>query len=262
MGLGDEIMALGRAETAYEINGRPVAICRPGGYARRHDAWQGNPAWDSRWADGEFVRTHHLIDGAALRPYIKHWAGRRIVFNEEHRPRAGRIWLTPQESLFGSSVAQDGVPYAVIAPFVKELASPNKDWGAANWEAVIDGFPMPVYQLFCGHNPQIIRGAIGLRTDTFRKAAAVIGRARLVLCNEGGTHHMAASMRTPAVVFFGSFISPRVTGYDFHRNIAVETEHGFCGNFDRCRHCADAIAQVKPDMVRSQIDLLLGGQDG
>lgn len=259
MGLGDEIMALGRAEALFEETGKAVAITRPGGYARVHDAWRDNPAWDSRWHDGRVVpyRCQQIVDGAALRPYIKQWVGRRIIYNMDYRARAGRIHLGVGKRQFAYEHTPDY--FAVIAPHIKKNASPNKLWPQKNWEAAIEGIPFPVLQLVSDDKEEIIKGAVALRTPTFHHAAAVIERSQFVLCNEGGTHHMAASMKRPAVVIFGSFVPPCVTGYDFHINISVENEHAFCGSFDHCRPCQDALAQIPPDVVRSAISKLLAG---
>lgn len=242
-------MALGRAEKIFKEIGVPVAICNSGGYPRKHDSWLGNPAVDEN-------SKKKIIDGASARPYIKSWNGRRIIYDESYRPHAGKIWLTHIERNFARERVGDQ-RFAVVAPFIKDNASANKDWGVKNWEAAIAGLPIPVYQLLPDLETPVIKGAIGIHTKTFRQAAAIIDRAAVVMCNEGGTHHMAASMGVPAVVIFGAFISPKTTGYDFHRNISVETQEGFCGNFDPCKHCKNALAQITPEMVRSHVDDLL-----
>jgi hypothetical protein len=185
------------------------------------------------------------MDGGGCRPYIKHWEGRRIHFNYDYRARAGRIHLT-QAEIDWCRIESD---FAVIAPDIKATGSPNKQY--KHWEKVIEGFPIPVYQLTPDERTDVIRGAKRFVTPHFRQACAVIAKSRLVMCNEGGSHHMAASMGVPAVVIFGSFVPPSVTGYDIHKNISVETEHGFCGNFDTCKHCQSALETIRPETVRA-----------
>lgn len=245
MGLGDEIMALGLAERLFEQTGRPVSIVGMTEAPREHDAWRGNPAWVHK--GGQM-----LIDGGGSRPYISAWHGRRAIYNLNYRPRAGRIHLTDQER---DSCALEP-PYAVVAPEIKDGASPNKAWGVKNWEAVIQDFPIPVYQLMADPKDQPIKGAIAYHTPHFRNAAAAIEKAVLVLATEGGTHHMAASLRVPAVVVFGAFVPPTVTGYEFHYNIAVETDQGYCGRWDACDHCRKALESITPSQVREKALLL------
>lgn len=246
-------MALGRAERLFEATGRRVAICHVDSAwehadkkPRDHDAWHGHPAIDAH-ADQQ------VVDGAGCRPYIHHWKGRQVFFNHDYRPRAGRVRLTDSEWDFQPVTG----PYAVVAPHLKDGASPNKSWGVTRWEAVIKDFPIPVYQLESSDDARIIAGAQAIITPTFRHALAVIGRAAVVLCNEGGTHHMAASMRVPAVVFFGSFTPPLVTGYGFHYNMAVDTPEGYCGRWDACPHCCAARGRVSVEDVRSKALLMV-----
>lgn len=253
MGLGDEIMALGRLERLFEQTGKPGNVLRvdtdsPGAptYPREHDAWRGNPAYNPRTHFG-------VVDCAVSRPYIKTWKHRQAVFNMDYRPRAGRVYLTDDDWAF----MPVDPPYAVVAPHLKDGASPNKSWGVSRWEAVIENFPIPVYQLESSPHAKIIKGAKPIITPTFRHALAVIARAAVVMCNEGGTHHMAASMGVPAVVFFGAFTPPQVTGYGFHYNMAVDTPGGYCGRWDACPHCAAARAQVSVEDVRNKALLMV-----
>lgn len=245
MGVGDEIMALGRAEKIFQETGKPVAICNELNQPRDHGAWTGNSAVDKN-------SSQKIIDGAGCRPYIKHWKHRQAVFNLDYRPRAGKIMLNDEEKSFNKLNGD----YCVVSPHVKKTASVNKNWGAHNFEQVIKNLPMPVYQLLENNGQHIIDGAIPLYTLNFRLAASIISGAKFVLCNEGGAHHMAASMNIPAVVIFGSFTPPEVTGYNFHENISVETEEGYCGKYDACPHCQSAMKQITPDIVRNRIEKL------
>lgn len=250
MGLGDEIMALGRAERLYEQTGHPVSIISMTEAPRDHDAWKGNPAW---------VHTggKRLIDGGGARPYIHAWHGRRAIFNLEYRARAGRIYLTDEER----AACTLKPPYAIVSPELKKEASPNKDWGRERWEAAIKDFPIPVYQLCADDSVKPIKGAIPYKTPTFRAAYAAIEKAALVMAAEGGTHHMAASARVPAVVVFGAFVPPQVTGYAFHHNIAVETDEGYCGRWEPCQHCRAALESITPGMVREKALLIWDSYD-
>lgn len=244
-------MALGRAETIYKKTGKPVAICDDYGYPRHHDAWRGNPAFDPR-------STQKIVDCPGNRPYIAGFKNRQMFYNDRYTPVAGRIYLTDEERASNKIKG----PYAVVGPVIKDSASPNKSWGMERWEKVIEKFPIPVYQLCETPRIKPIRGALRWDTPTFRHAYAVIERAALVMCNEGGNHHMAAAAGVPAVVVFGAFIPPSVTGYDFHENIVAETQEGFCGNWNPCEHCKRAMASIAPSMVRRKAIRMLDSING
>lgn len=243
-------MALGRAERHFDEHGTPVNICDSSGIVRRHPAWEKNPA--VVYGGGK-----SLIDGPGARPYHISFDGRRAIFNMDHRPRAGRIIVSPEAR--ARNILKP--PYAILEPNIKEAASPNKDWGFERWCEVIKDFPIPVYQLMHKEPRNLAPGAIGYHTPTIEDAMAAISGAAVVLCNEGGTHHMAASARVPAVVVFGAFVPPLVTGYEFHYNIAVETDEGYCGRWEPCQHCRDAMESITPAQVREKAILIMESYD-
>lgn len=232
-------MALGRIEAIYERTGQAMSITDRFGKTREHELWQGNPAWNPR-------SRHRLIDGQQARPYISRYSTSSVVFNKDYRPRAGRVFLTDAEK----DVDIVG-PFAVISPRIKYGASQNKAYPVESWEKAIIGLPLPVYQL--GPNrSEMIAGTQFYRTPTVRAAAAVIARATVVLTNEGGAHHLAASMRRPAVVVFGGFANPMVTGYHGHANLVGDLEHIGCGRYHKCAECEISMARITPDMVKME----------
>jgi len=249
MGLGDELMCLGRLEKLYEETGKPHSVSCSIGIKRQHPAWLGNPAWDND-------APQSIIDGGGYRPYIKHWQGNRIIFEDNHKARAGKIYLTKEEKDFIPVLGD----YVVVAPSLKDAASPNKSWGFDKFQEVANKLGVKCVQLISDDKENILRGVVVVKTKTFRLAASVISRSKLVICNEGGSHHMAASMGVPAVVIFGSFISPETTGYNIHANITT-TEADYCGNWDDCPICKKSMEKITPDMVLSKAQEFLRGEN-
>jgi hypothetical protein len=251
MGLGDEIMALGEAETAFEIDGVPVAIIDVYGNPRKHPAWEGSIAWNKK--------SHKtVVNCPKSRGYIKRWDGSKIVFNMDYRPMAGRITLTHEIVNWSESIIPLD-PFIVAAPNVKDTASPNKVWPFEYWQELVKKIDMPIVQLV-QDGERILDGVIAIKTPTFRHAAAVIQCAEYVICHEGGTHHMAASVGAEAIVLFGSFIPPEVTGYEYHANITTQDAH-YCGEFTACPHCKSEMLKIAPDMVHSILERGLNGQE-
>lgn len=251
MGIGDEIMAAGRAERIYRRSGQPVAILDRFGHVREHPAWLGNPAIrpDAR---------EQITDGSGARPYIRRWIGMplRVEFDLAHRPLAGHLYLSEEERAYAAAL---DLPerFAVIAPIVRKPSSPNKDWGFERWAEVAEALPLPVVQLGPADERPLLPGALRIVTRDFRRAAAIIERAAIVLATEGGAHHIAAALGRKAVVIFGAFTPPEVTGYAWHINLAVETPEGYCGRYTPCAHCAQALATITPAAVLAAAKTLL-----
>lgn len=251
MGLGDEIMAMGEAEALYSATGRPVAICDTNNQPRWHAAWENNPAVSKHLGSG--IDT--IINCPSRRSYIKQWkhAPRRTEFNLSHRAKAGRIHLTPKEAVAALAMAPAGV-FIIIEPAtrVSLRSSRNKDWGMERWAKVVKDFPFPVYQFDIGDGTPMLEGVGIIFSDNFRISAGIIGLSKLVLTIDGGTHHLAASIGTPAVVVFGGFCDPRITGYDSHANFYTDIKGSPCGRYDPCLHCSEAMEQIKPEQVRAE----------
>ena len=249
MGLGDEIMAMGEAESLHEETGRPVAICDTHKRPRWHDVWENNPALSSEVGDG--VDT--IVNCPANRSYIKRWrhAPRRTEFNIEHRARAGKICLTREENDKARALAPDG-EFVIIEPAtrISLKSSRNKEWGIERWEYVIKDFPIPVYQFDIGDGTSLMEGVGVIKSENIRVSAGIVALASLVLTIDGGMHHLAASMGTKAVVVFGGFCDPQITGYESHINFYSDIDGSPCGMYTPCVHCREAMAMISPEHVR------------
>ena len=70
-------------------------------------------------------------------------------------------------------------------------------------------------------------------------------------------HHAAAALNKKAVVIFGGFINPSITGYDFHKNLYIEDEKSPCGLKDECIHCLKCMELITVYDVKEAIIRLL-----
>jgi len=251
MGLGDEIMAMGEAEALYEVTGRPVAICDKNNRPRWHKAWRNNPAVSRELRSG----IDSIINCPGQRSYIKQWkhSPRRTEFNLDHRARAGKIYLTVEEECTVRALVPEG-EFVIIEPAtrVSVKSSRNKDWGMERWAEVIRDFPVPVYQFDIGDETPLLESVGIIYSNDFRISVGIIKFAVLVLTIDGGMHHFAASMGTDAVVVFGGFCDPKITGYNSHANFYSDIDGSPCGRYDPCSHCKEAMALITPEQVRAE----------
>jgi len=245
MGYGDEIMALGRAEAIYSILGKPVAVYGVSGNPRKHVIWENHPAVDSN-------SPLHIIDGPSARPCILRWSrnpGLTTIWDIKYRARAGHMRLTAQEQAEALCLIPES-PFVIVEPIVRKPSSQNKNWGFERWEEVVKDFPIPVYQFDSDGKTKILPGVNPIYSPNFRVSAGIVEHAFLVMTVDGGMHHMAASMNTPAVVVFGGFADPKITGYAYQRNFYVDLPESPCGRYYPCEHCRKAMSMIKPEEVR------------
>lgn len=252
MGWGDELMVTGQVRVMQAADPRKVRVQ----YERERwfDTYDHNPRIARPGETGDFQtlrpREHWL------RPYMAGKTERQWTWKPYVAPR-GELYLTDAEQAFGDR--HNG--RVIVEPHLKFGASPNKQWGWARWQRLAN------LMLAAGVRLSQLGPADARRLDgvefivsaNLRLAAAVIRVAKAVVVPEGGLHHTAAVFQVPAVVIYGGFISPAVTGYP--EQVSLFTggpEHPLgCGMRQPCEHCAVAMADIEPSAVAHALLLQL-----
>lgn len=249
MGYGDQIMGSGLARGAA-ARGKRIAL----GDGRRI-------LWEA--SSFEIFRNNPNLapPGSEQDPDIE-W----LAFYKGHRNynrRVGDRWAwnldfhaVPGEIIFDDAERKagkrHGEGFVVIEPQSAQwkTVAPNKDWGVANFQEVADRLRAAgrrVVQFRGKQSAVALRNVEQLATGSFRDALSLLANASLYIGSEGGLHHGAAALGIPAVVLFGGFIPPSVTGYAIHTNLTGGAQA--CGSLKACRHCRQAMAAISIDDV-------------
>lgn len=175
--------------------------------------------------------------------------GDRWIWNYTFKAKPGEMFFTEAEKQVSLG---HGAGFVLIEPNLPQQkpASVNKQWPVERYREIArrmirDG--MRVAQFYYGSGPRI-EGAIHIKTPSFRHALAVLKNASLYIGPEGGLHHGAAAVGVPAVVLFGGFIPPAVTGYDGHANLTGSADEA-CGMWSKCDHCLKAMGSISVEEV-------------
>lgn len=264
MGFGDELMAAGHAQTVWGANpSLRVAICDRAGDVRWHEVWDGNPiiAKPRDVANGE--RVQRIKNGVGCRPYIKSLTVERglVCTDWKAAEHIGRLYLTEDELAVGRALKAQFGSYVVIEPCQKSLSNPNKLWGWHRYEAVIKACPDVRFVQVMHAQSVALPGVETVRAERFREACGVLASASGFLGSEGGMHHACAALGIRAVVIFGGFISPDVTGYPTHINLADTRDGSPCGRWRPCQHCHRAMARISPRKVVASLRQLVSARD-
>jgi hypothetical protein len=256
LGLGDNLMAAGMARGAA-ARGTRVAFGDGHKIIWDHHSEQifrGNP---------NVARPGS--EGAADMEWIPFYRGNRIynrqdgdkwAWNLDFHASPGEVFFGEQELAFARHFGQG---FVLIEPNVPEFktVAPNKQWPVPRYREVAmrlmaDG--VKVAQFAYG-GAVTIAGARQIKTPDFRHAMAVLARAALYIGPEGGLHHAAAAVGIPAVVLFGGFIPPSVTGYATHTNLTGGASA--CGSLKPCPHCAEAMGKISVKDVMGAAERVL-----
>lgn len=243
-GFGDELMLTGQARVLQRSDPRKIIVMFEKGRLWR-DAWDNNPRIARPDEEGDFQELWARRD--YLRPYMQAKTAQQWTW-QAYGPERGELYFSDREREFGERYAGR----IIFEPNIKAGASPNKAWGINRWRklgALVAAAGIEIAQL----GPQngtlfILRGAEFIATASMRLAAAVLSKARAVVCQEGGLMHVAAAVGVPAVVIFGAFISPLVTGYKEHINFFTGNALG-CGMRQACECCKQAMQRILPEEV-------------
>lgn len=246
MGLGDVLMSIGEAKRVHKRTGQPVFICDPRGMPVRSDLFSGVPYLTSKLRRD--ISCQRLVNSPGHRPYIEKKLADRWIWRP-YRPEPADVVLTEAEEAFGRQAAGA----IIVEPNVKDIGHRNKDWGWVNWHnlsTLLSREGLWTLQMVRLGDKPLLKANV-LPVTNFRLALACLKHARLYVGPEGGLHHGAAAVGTPAVVIFGGFISPAITGYDHHRNLF--TGGVPCGMRTDCAHCRKAMNAITPEMVLHEI---------
>lgn len=246
-------MATGMARGA-QARGKRIAFGNGQQILWDKNSWpvfQGNPnvapPGSERDQDIEWVRFHK-----GHRIYNRHdRAKNRWIWNRDFRPIPGEMVFSPLEQRNGRRF---GAGFVVIEPNVEfwKTSAVNKDWGLENYQRLADqlrGDGVRVAQFRHQEGERRLEGVEKIKTISFRDALAILSHAELYVGPEGGLHHGAAAVGKKAVVLFGGFIPPAVTGYEGHVNLTGGAEA--CGSLTPCAHCQAAMKAIAVDEVRS-----------
>jgi ADP-heptose:LPS heptosyltransferase len=186
--------------------------------------------------------------------WIGHYTAHRLYgtprnggwrWNEDFRATPGEMFFTPQEIERAAFEMPAGA--VLIEPHVKALA-PNKRWPWERYKAVAKQLARDGHQVVqFNYGQRIVPGATAISSPDFRTSLAMLARCSLYIGPEGGLHHGAAAVGTPAVVIFGGYIHPMTTGYATHVNLFGADEA--CGNTQECWHCRQAMDAIEAEQV-------------
>lgn len=238
-------MACGEAYAIHKRTGKRYCIVDVRGRPRWSDLWDGLDFLTKDPSQGQ-----PYLNAPGARPYILEKTHLKWIW-KPYKPKPAIIKFTNDELRF----AREFEGCIAIEPNVK--CNINKAWIPFRWIQVAKEIGKRCIQVTSptgGYTLPNVKRQV--RPPTFRHAAAVLAVCDAAVLTEGGLHHSAAAVGTPAVVLYGGFISDENTGYDLHRNLF--TGDKACGMRVFCPHCKEAMERITVSMVMEELQSILG----
>jgi len=112
------------------------------------------------------------------------------------------------------------VNYVTICPKGKQgFASNRKEWGASNFQKLVELFPQLNFVQIGTPAVNLLRGVIDARGEEIRKVALIMKRSSFFIGLEGGLMHLAKAVGTKSIIVYGGLISPKISGYGENINV-------------------------------------------
>lgn len=251
MGVGDVLMSMGEARKAHKSNGLPVLIVDTGGRPVKSDLFNGVRYISStgRFGGKPFTR---ITNGPGQRPYIKTKTAAKWTWRP-YKPIPAELVFSAEEKAF----AEPFRGMVMIEPNVKANGHDNKAWLPMRWAELTKALDhLPLVQ--CVPTPTTPHPSVDVLkvlTPNFRLAVAVLSVAKAFIGTEGGLHHAAAAVGTPAVILWSEFISPSITGYSTMVNLRHAGKP--CGNRIACAGCRRSMEAISVNEVTTALKEIL-----
>ena len=190
----------------------------------------------------------------------------KLYFTEDEKIKAKKIlnaakddWKKNNSTKFKGVIFFESTSTKIDHNFFYNKMT-NKDWGESNWKELILRLKNNYLIIQSKHKKsKKYEGAYYSSIDfNFREACSIINESDLFLGPEGGFGHAAAALGKKAVLYFGGWIHPKVTGYDFHENIYFDNPKSPCGSVGYiCDHCDEARQEITVEKIYSKVNSIL-----
>lgn len=217
----------------HAANGLPVMVVDHRGRPQWHEVFEGSPYILRRQTQ---ARINRVLSSSGHRPYIGMKTVARWLWNP-YQPKAAEMFFSAEEIAFAE-------PYrgmVMIEPNVKANNHSNKAWAKGRWPQVVSALP-DVEFVQCVSGSVKLNDVTLIAAPTFRHACAVLSVCRAFVGTEGGLHHAAAAVKTPAVILWSEFIHPSITGYRTQVNLRHAGNP--CGMRVNCRGCQKSMEAI------------------
>ena len=211
------------------------------------------------------------------RPYINYEKSNldKWIWNMDFSPTPGQLYFSEQEKKIADKIIFEAKQFwkkknksnynAII--FLEtsstkihssslSIKMKNKDWGDSNWLQLVKKIKNDYLIIQSVHETsKKIEGIFcSNKKFNFRIACAILEKCDLFVGPEGGIGHAAAALNKKAVIYFGGWIHPKLTGYNFHENLYFFHPKSPCGARGYiCDHCKEARKSIKVDFFEDKI---------
>jgi len=278
MGYGDEIMSTGFARIAKQKYPDKQIIIGSTKKERIYESeiFKNNPNITTIKNLKPNINKVWINSYKNNRPYfLKSKSNKeKIIWNYNYRPVKGDLFFDNEEKNYANLIFEElkkkrnlkfknkfkKIVYIETSRISKDntrLGFQNRNWSFENWNNFVKYFKEDIFFIQSKHKDSKAIDGVFTFESNFRNACSVMSMCDLFVGWEGGFAHAAAALNKKAVVIFGGWIDPKITGYDFHENIYINIEGSPCGMRNYCDHCQKCIKLISTELVISKFKQII-----
>ena len=267
MGYGDDIMATGEVKNFKKKFPNYKFLIGNGSKIFSSEIFNGNNLILQKNEINNNDKIKWIENYPGHRPYRKYnnlTNKYKYIWDYSFKATPGEIFFNKAEILFSKNIIfqikkKTNKKLIFVEPNVKKKrGSQNRDWGFEKWQKLVDNLKnnYQFVQTTYG-NQKKLNNVINIHNINFKFACSIISKMDLFIGTEGGFHHASAALNINAVVIFGGFIDPKITGYDFHQNFYIDKKESPCGSKFFCSHCEECMNLITVNKVELAINAML-----
>lgn len=257
MGLGDDLIFLGKAEEIYKQTGKKITPVYGNGWSPLFDNIEfltktGGIKVNSR--DTHLKSDYHIDYYEESKE--KNQYGTRIKYRP-FKPTPFKLRHSQFEIEFAQKILDKyniTSPFCIINPDYKSsFFSNNKNWGFHKYQQLVYKLSpyISIVRLHPGelYKEPPLKYAINIESQDLRIATVIMSKAKFGVTYDGLLQHVCAGFNIPCVVIQGGLINETIMSYSMHLYHSYDHELTPCGAMYNCDHCKEANESITVDQV-------------
>ena len=263
MGYGDYLMLSGKLKYLDNEFNKKVQICFPEIENRKmfFEIFKNNPRY-TLTKDLDEKKPYIFLNQYFVRdPESEKWI-------EDQSAIPGEIYFDKQEIKEFNNL-NTNKPYVIIQPFFSKGKFINGDFKEYQHyvnrnipidlvNEIVNIFKNKIDFYFLNHEQfgyqeelKQLSNIKMINVMSFRESMYYLSKSIGYFGIEGGLHHVAGALKKNAIVIFGHWISPILTGYPFHNNISSSSTKYGCGTFTPCIRCIEFLNNLSSSYIQT-----------
>ena len=252
MGLGDDIIFLGKAEEQYKKTGKKIVPLYNAGWNTLYE----NVEFISKNKDNNCLTMNARDTSEPSDIHVNYYTqgqeqtilGKRYIWRD-FKPSRYRVRLTEKELDFADKVIQG--KFVIINPDYKStFFATNKNWGFHKYQEIVNRLSreIQVVRIMPGgkYTEPKLKNAINIQSENIKNSIAIMSKASFGVTYEGLVTHILSGFNIPVVNIQGGI---GIMNYDNNVNLRYDHFKTPCASTYPCAHCDEANENITIDMV-------------